>query len=46
VLALEGPVFVTLKVVPGPVPVEYDYVWMHGAATRARFQAALGGVAR
>jgi phosphonopyruvate decarboxylase len=41
VLELEGPVFITLKVVPGPEPVKYDYVWMHGDATRARFQKAI-----
>jgi sulfopyruvate decarboxylase subunit beta len=41
VLALEGPVFITLKVVPGAEPVKYDYRWMHGDATRARFQKAI-----
>ena len=41
VLAQEGPVFITLKIVPGPVPVTYDYGWMHGDATRERFQTAL-----
>jgi sulfopyruvate decarboxylase subunit beta len=40
VLALDGPVFVTLKIVPG-APVKYDYDWMHGDAVRERFQQAL-----
>jgi sulfopyruvate decarboxylase subunit beta len=44
VLALAGPVFITLKVVPGPEPVKYDYIWMHGDATRARFQKAIDAV--
>jgi hypothetical protein len=34
-------VLITLKVVPGPEPVKYDYLWMHGDATRARFQSAI-----
>ena len=41
VLEQRGPVFVNLKLVPGPEPVEYGYAWMHAAATRATFQAAL-----
>jgi sulfopyruvate decarboxylase subunit beta len=41
VLTQTGPVFVTLKIVPGTDPVAYDYRWMHSAATRARFQAGI-----
>jgi len=44
-LAREGPVFITLKVVPGPEPVKYDYRWMHGDATRTRFQSAIDALA-
>jgi phosphonopyruvate decarboxylase len=39
-LALTGPVFATLKFVPGD-PVAYDYRWMHGKTTRERFAAAV-----
>jgi sulfopyruvate decarboxylase subunit beta len=45
VLAARGPVFVNLKLVPGPEPVRYDYQWMHGASTRAAFQAAVDALA-
>jgi sulfopyruvate decarboxylase subunit beta len=45
-LALEGPVFIALKIVPGPEPVKYDYIWMHGDATRARFQSAIDALGR
>jgi phosphonopyruvate decarboxylase len=41
VVHLDGPVFVTLKVVPGDTAVTYDYVWMHSQATRDRFSNAL-----
>jgi phosphonopyruvate decarboxylase len=44
VLELDGPVFVTLKIVPGP-PVTYDYGWMHGDAVRERFQRGLDALA-
>ena len=37
----EGPVFVVLKLVPGPPPPQ-DYAFIHGAAARAAFKAALG----
>lgn len=37
----EGPIFVALKLVPGPPPPQ-DYAFIHGAATRAAFKAALG----
>ena len=37
-----GPVFATLKIVPGdPSPQDYDVI--HGAATRRQFKAALQG---
>ncbi|MGH7032462.1 MAG: hypothetical protein ACREFL_01870, partial [Stellaceae bacterium] len=36
-----GPVFIALKLVPGPQPPQ-DYAFIHGAATRAAFKAALG----
>ena len=36
----EGPVFVVLKLVPGAPPPQ-DYAFIHGAATRATFKAAL-----
>jgi phosphonopyruvate decarboxylase len=36
-----GPVFVALKLVPGAPPPQ-DYAFIHGAATRAAFKAALG----
>jgi sulfopyruvate decarboxylase subunit beta len=35
-----GPVFVALKLVPGAPPPQ-DYAFIHGAATRATFKAAL-----
>ncbi len=39
-LSRPGPVFATLKIVPGdPSPQDYDAI--HGADTRARFKAAL-----
>jgi sulfopyruvate decarboxylase subunit beta len=41
-LALDGPVFVTLKVVPGD-PSPQDYAFLHGDETRRRFKAALHG---
>ena len=41
-LALEGPVFVALKVVPGD-PSPQDYAFLHGEETRRRFKAALHG---
>ena len=41
ILELDGPVFGTLKIVPGDIPIRYDYRWMHGQATRDRFKAAL-----
>ena len=28
-LTREGPVFASLKVEPGEVPLDYDYVWLH-----------------
>jgi phosphonopyruvate decarboxylase len=43
-LARPGPVFATLKIVPGdPSPQEYDVI--HGAETRRRFKEALGATA-
>jgi hypothetical protein len=40
-LTRPGPVFATLKIVPGdPSPQEYDVI--HGAETRRRFKEALG----
>lgn len=40
-LSRPGPVFATLKIVPGdPSPQDYDV--LHGAETRRRFKAALG----
>src|SRR5260370_13831738 len=42
VLREEGPVFVDLKIVPGePSPQDYEYI--HSAAARAAFKAALRG---
>ena len=41
ILALRGPVFIDLKLVPGPEPVKYDYRWMHSAPVRAAFQAGV-----
>jgi phosphonopyruvate decarboxylase len=44
-LALRGPVFAALRVVPGdPSPQDYGYI--HSAAARSTFKAALGGGAR
>jgi phosphonopyruvate decarboxylase len=41
VLALQGPVFAALRVVPGaPSPQNYDYI--HSQAARVTFKAALG----
>jgi len=43
-LTRPGPVFATLKIVPGdPSPQEYDVI--HGAETRRRFKEALGATA-
>lgn len=40
-LTRPGPVFATLKIIPGEKsPMDYD--WIHGAETRRRFRAALG----
>jgi len=39
-LTEEGPIFIALKLVPGPPPAQ-DYAFIHGAATRAAFKAAL-----
>jgi phosphonopyruvate decarboxylase len=41
VLDLDGPVFATLKLVPGETPLNIDYRWMHGLKTRADFERAL-----
>ena len=41
----EGPVFVDLKVEPGPPP-KYDYELMHSGELRAAFKAALAGQPR
>lgn len=41
VLKLDGPTFVVLKVVPGEIPVKYDYHWMHAQSTRDAFTKAL-----
>jgi hypothetical protein len=41
VMQLAGPVFGTLKVVPGETPLQIDYRWMHGPKTRADFKRAL-----
>ncbi len=40
-----GPVFVDLKLEPGPPPPQ-DYGFIHGAAARATFRAALKAGAR
>jgi sulfopyruvate decarboxylase subunit beta len=40
-MILDGPIFATLKIVPGDTPVDYDYAWMHGPQTRANFKRAL-----
>jgi thiamine pyrophosphate-dependent acetolactate synthase large subunit-like protein len=40
VLRQEGPVFATLKLVPGEPPPQ-DYTFIHGAPARATFRAAL-----
>lgn len=40
-LTRPGPVFATLKTVPGE-PSPMDYEWIHGPETRRRFKAALG----
>ena len=37
-----GPVFVTMKIEPGPPP-KLDYEYMHGARVREEFKAALNG---
>jgi phosphonopyruvate decarboxylase len=42
ILVEQGPVFVALKLVAGPPPSQ-DYAFIHGAATRAAFKAALKG---
>jgi sulfopyruvate decarboxylase subunit beta len=42
VLAAEGPVFATLKLVPGEPPPQ-DYAFIHGPDARQRFRAALKG---
>jgi sulfopyruvate decarboxylase subunit beta len=42
VLRQPGPVFVDLKIEPGE-PSPQDYPYIHGAATRAAFKAALRG---
>ena len=42
ILAMEGPVFVCLKVEQGDAPpVEYDYDWLHHADRRAEFREAV-----
>jgi len=40
VLSTPGPVFVTLKIVPGDAP-ELDYVWLHGEPVRREFKDAI-----
>jgi hypothetical protein len=40
-MQLDGPVFATLKLVPGETPLNIDYRWMHGAPTRAAFKRAI-----
>jgi sulfopyruvate decarboxylase subunit beta len=40
-MRLDGPTFATLKIVPGETPLEYDYAWMHGPETRAKFKRAV-----
>ncbi len=45
VLALQGPVFAALRVVPG-APSPQDYAFIHSQAARATFKAALGGAVR
>jgi phosphonopyruvate decarboxylase len=39
-LALEGPVFTSLKITPGEPP-KLDYRWMHGKENRQRFKDAI-----
>ena len=41
VLAKQGPVFVALRVSPGPVPLVPDYGHIHGKHAREAFKAAL-----
>jgi sulfopyruvate decarboxylase subunit beta len=41
VLRLDGPIFGTLKLIPGEKPLHIDYRWMHGPKTRADFKRAL-----
>jgi sulfopyruvate decarboxylase subunit beta len=41
VMRLDGPIFGTLKLVPGAAPLRIDYRWMHGPKTRAGFKNAL-----
>ena len=41
-LALEGPVFAALRMVPGE-PSPQDYAYIHSAAARRSFRAALAG---
>lgn len=45
VLALEGPVFVTLKVVAGPPPRQ-DYEYIHGPEVRRQFREAIQPILR
>jgi sulfopyruvate decarboxylase subunit beta len=40
-MQLDGPVFATLKLVPGETPLNIDYRWMHGPPTRAAFKRAI-----
>lgn len=42
ILALDGPVFAALRVVPGAASPQ-DYAFIHSAAARASFKDALGG---
>jgi hypothetical protein len=39
-----GPIFITMKVVPG-TPPKLDYEYMHGARVRQEFKAALASTA-
>lgn len=43
-MQLDGPVFATLKLVPGDVPLDIDYRWMHGPPTRAAFKRAIASL--
>lgn len=46
VMQLDGPVFVTLKLIAGETPLNIDYRWMHGPETRATFKRAIARITR